>query len=248
MSITISVLRDIDWLVEFDGERLSSGGRVIDLVYRRLTTLDLVERADELEPFFAACRADAAVVVGSFPADVAHSKRMFAFLTDERWRRHFSMEERALIDAHVPWTRILRPSRTIYRGQAGELLQLALEQRERLVLKPTEGFEGRGVLLGVETAPDVWAAEVQRRFGGPHLVQEYVEPPQRIVHLQGPDGAVHETPLFLHVGEFVLSGRLAGLLVRASLERVLAVESTERALPCFVLDPDLATGPDQGLR
>lgn len=227
----------------FENGSLRVGGQRLDLIYRRLTTTDIVERAPQLEPFFEACRAGSVVVVGSFPADVAHSKRVFAFLTDERWRTQFSMQERTLIDAHIPWTRILRSGRTIYRGQSGDLRELALEHRERLVLKPTESYEGRGVLLGLEASPDEWAGELERRLGGHHLVQEYVEPPQRILHL--PQGAVtREHALFLHLGEYMLDGRLAGILARASLERVLNVDSSEHALPAFVIDPTLSNDPE----
>ena len=219
----------------FDGEQLTAGGRPIDLIYRRLTTLDLLDHPGKLEPFFAAARADKVVVVGPFASDLAHSKRLFAFLTEERWRRAFSMEERALIDAHVPWTRLFKPGRTLYQGKVHELKQLALEQRERFVLKPTEGFEGRGVVLGVEATPEQWAAELERRYGGDHILQEYVAAPLRSFVLAHGD-RVSPVPLHLHLGEFMFGGRLAGYMARASHELLLSAGSQERVIPTLVLE------------
>lgn len=221
----------------FDGQVLTGRGEPIDLVYRRLTTLDLLEHPGRLEAFFAAARADKVVVVGPFASDLAHSKRLFAFLTEERWRRCFTMEERGLIDAHVPWTRLFKPGRTLYQGKVHEVKQLALEQRERFVLKPTEGYEGRGVVLGAEANPAQWASEVERRYGGDHILQEYVSAPLRtFVLAQG--GKVRTVSLHQHLGEYMLGGRLAGYLARASQELVLSAASQERAIPCLVLSGD----------
>lgn len=229
----------------YDGKQLSAGGRPIDLVYRRLTSTDLVEQDGQLKPLLDAARDGRVVLVGSFAADVAHSKKLFAFLTDERWRRCFSMEERTLIDAHLPWTRIFRPGRTLFGGKLYDVRELALGQRERFVLKPTDGNEGRGVVLGLEAAPLQWEREVEQRFGGDHVLQEYVQAPLRVLHLPH-DGRIEAVPLHMHLGEFMFGGELAGFLARASVELVLSRASRERAIPCLVLQQeDEHPGPER---
>jgi len=231
-------------ILAFDGKELSGPSGPIDLVYRRLTTIDLVERFDELRPLLEAARAQAMVTVSSWASDVAHSKRLFAFLTHERWQRRLSPAQRALIEAHVPWTRMFAPGKTQFEGRRHDLKKLALAARERFVLKPAEGYEGRGVLLGVDTSPALWEAEVERRFGGAHVLQERVRAPLRTLLL--PHGKrVEETSRWLHLGEFVIAGQLAGLVARASRELVLTAESEERALPSFVLADDEGVGTDQ---
>ncbi len=228
----------------FDGKQLRCPAGPIDVVYRRLTTIDLVERADELRALIDAAKADAMVAVSSWASDVAHSKRLFAFLTHERWQRRMSPAQRALIEAHVPWTRMFGPGKTQFEGRRHDLKELALAARERFVLKPAEGYEGRGVLLGVETPPALWESEVERRYGGAHVLQERVRAPLRTMLL--PHGRrVEETSRWLHLGEFVIAGQLAGLIARASRELVLTSESEERALPSFVLADDEGLGIDQ---
>jgi hypothetical protein len=222
--------------LSYEGGRLLARGEVVDLVYRRLTTLDWLNRSPKLEPLERAYRDKAIVMVGSFRADVAHSKKLFAFLTDERWRDRFTLAEQVVLDAHVPWTRIVRPERCLYRGELVDLERLLLDRREDFVLKPAQSFEGRGVVLGAETAPDAWAQEVARRMDGTHIVQERVGAPTRTFVLAR-DGQVEAVPLHLHLGEYVFGGALAGFQAWASQELVISIHSTERAVPVVSLPP-----------
>ena len=239
-----TVLADPSQLA-YDGTTLTADGRPIDIVYRRLTVGDVLEHADRLAPLLDAARDGNVTCVGSFAADLAHSKKVFAFLTHERWRRHFSMEERSLIDAHVPWTRIFRDENTLWGGQLESMPELARRERERFVLKPSESFEGRDVLLGVETPQADWDREIERRLGLDHVLQEYVPAPVRTVYLPR-SGKVLPSSLNLHLGEFLFGGELAGFLVRASAERVLSTTSEERVIPCLTLeDEDVAVVPDE---
>lgn len=220
--------------LRFDGRDLHGPDGPIDIVYRRFTMLELVDRYSELEALLDAARAGAVVTVGSFASDVAHSKRLFAFLTHERWQRRLAPEERALVDAHVPWTRMFLPGRTQFDGRMCDLRALAIAERERFVLKPAESYEGRGVMLGAETEPEAWQAEVDRRLGGDHVIQERVRAPVRRLLIPR-DGRAEEVPHWLHLGQFVIGGQLAGMLARASRDLVLSVDSDERTLPCLVL-------------
>ncbi len=223
--------------LSYDGAKLHARGQPVDLVYRRLTTVDIVRHEQALRPLLDASRGRQVVVVGSFPADVAHSKRLFAVLTHERWRRHFTLEERSLIDAHVPWTRIFRPGLTLHGGRLRDLRELALAERERFVLKPAEGAEGRDVVLGIEASSAEWEHEVARRYGGYDVIQERVEAPVRTFVVPDGDG-VRTVGLHLHVGEYVFGGALAGFLARVSTALVLSVSSDDRVVPCLVLAGD----------
>lgn len=218
-----------------DGKLLARGEHV-DLVYRRLTTLDWLNRSPKLEPLARAYRDRAVVMVGSFRADVAHSKKLFAFLSDERWRDRFSFAERSVIDAHVPWTRVLRPGRCLFEGELVDLERVLVDRREEFVLKPSQSFEGRGVLLGAETPPERWAQELSQRLDGSHIVQQRVAAPTRSFVLPT-DGKVEVVPLHLHLGEYVFGGTLAGFQAWASQELVISAHSTERAVPVLTLPP-----------
>ncbi|MBK8974912.1 MAG: glutathionylspermidine synthase family protein [Planctomycetes bacterium] len=220
--------------LDYDGARLRARGEPIDVVYRRLTLVDLLHRSGELEPLLRAAADRRVVVVGPFAADIAHSKRLFAVLTHERWRNLFTPAERALIDAHVPWTRMFRAGTTLWGGRTRDLRELALAERERFVLKPAEGQEGRDVLLGIETSAEQWEREVARRWGGDQVIQERIDAPVRTLQVAR-GGHLESRPVHVHLGEFVFGGVLAGFLARASTALVLSPHSDDRALPCLVV-------------
>lgn len=220
---------DGDELVTWGDERLP-----VDLIYRRLTTEDFLTRFADLAHLGRAATDRRVVMVGGFRADVAHSKKLFAFLSDDRWSDRFTRDERRLIEAHIPWTRVLAPSRTFWRKRAHNIVDIALKHRESFVLKPCHANEGRGVVLGAETAADPWAKEVGERLGKGHLLQERIPAPTRTVPCPGPFG-VRAIPLHLHLGEYVFGGRLAGFWVRVSEELVVSQRSRERTIPWYAV-------------
>lgn len=221
----------------YEGGALRAKGEKVDVIYRRLTTLDFLQPHAALRTLERAYVDGSVVMVGSFRSDVAHSKKLFAFLTDERFRHRFTHAERAVIDAHVPWTRVLREEQVLWNGRLVDLVEAAVEHRDQLILKPATSFEGRGVMLGAETPEDRWAAEVRRMTGGTHILQERVAAPVRTFVLPDETGRVRAVPLHLHLGEYVFHGRLAGFQAWASEELVIGVRSSERAVPCFELGP-----------
>src|SRR4029434_5256672 len=97
--------------LEYAGGRLLAGRRPIALVYRRESLRVLlhyiVARSDECAALVAAYEARAVCVANSFRCKIAHKKAFFAVLTDDRWSRLFSDDERAVIRQHVPWTSLV---------------------------------------------------------------------------------------------------------------------------------------------
>src|SRR5262249_49268572 len=85
--------------------RLCHGDFKIDLVYRRVLTTELLEKADECQAFIQGYRSNAAVYVNSFRTKYVHKKMLFGILTDERHQKHFTEAERQAIRASIPWTR-----------------------------------------------------------------------------------------------------------------------------------------------
>ena len=69
-------------------------------------------------------------VANTFRCKLAHKKAFFAVLTDERNASLFSDAERAIIRAHVPWTRVVGDMDTIMTAAAQRLLRLAEDDRD----------------------------------------------------------------------------------------------------------------------
>ena len=68
----------------------------IDLVYRRIVTFELIEKAHEIPDFIEAYRNKAFCCVGSIRSQIMHNKVIFKILHDEDTLKILSDKERNL--------------------------------------------------------------------------------------------------------------------------------------------------------
>ena len=202
----------------FANGALTAQGTRIDLVYRRVLVNDILAKPDECRALVDACAARAVCMANSFRCKLAHKKAFFAVLTDPAHESLFSADERAIIQAHVPWTRVLDDVETQKGDWQGELLALARAWREHLVLKPNDEYGGKGVNLGWEMTEGQWDAALESalddpvrhvdragadsgpardlspvRCDGPHQHERHAGGP-RAVSLSRPDGRLPDAP------------------------------------------------------
>ncbi len=207
---TIADPRDLG----YDGRELREGrgaGERIDLVYRRVVSTELFAAEPRDTGALIQAYLDRNVcVVGSFRSDVAFDKRLLSLHRDEDGSEVFAKT----------WT--LEP---------GPVLDMALRDRERLVLKPGALYEGRGVRIGLETGEVVWRAALeQAALSRDHVVQERVPPPEVEIEVLEDDRLVPRR-LYLSLGEYAFGGRLIGFNARAASTLVLSADDDERLLP-----------------
>ncbi len=153
--------------LKWDGEHLRHEGRVVDLVYNRLTDFALEQ------PASAAIRAayllDAAVVT---PHPQAHAlyadKRNLALLTDPARLEALGVPEatREILLRGIPRTEVVLP------GQADRLWAA----RRGLFFKPTAGFGGRAAYRGDKLTKRAW----QDILGGEYVAQAIMAPSERM--------------------------------------------------------------------
>ncbi len=217
-----------------DGGRLRGKHGLYDLVYRRVVSEELFSRAGEIRPFLDAYIEDAACFVGSFRTDPAWGKALFVLLSDPRFSRLFPDHLRETIGDSIPWSRALVPGPVLFEGREYDLLELLLARREDFILKPLKGYEGRGVCAGPLTPAEVWRDVLSRGMERRDtLVQAMLHP---VPALSPSDGR----PLYMQPGEYVLLGRLAGLLARSSATFLITPDNPERYHP---VDVNIAWSP-----
>jgi glutathionylspermidine synthase len=90
-----------------DGRLLTVDGHVIDAVYRRAVTSDIMAHRGEVQAFLQAARDRNVVLIGDFCTQVVHDKVLFRILHDPRTAAFLTPEENAYIAAYVPYTAIL---------------------------------------------------------------------------------------------------------------------------------------------
>ncbi len=157
----------------------------MDIVYKRVVVNEFVKAfatPDELmaHPLVRAVQDQAVCMVNSFNCQMLYSKAIFALISDEENGHLFDEDERAAVKAHIPWTRFVEERTTRFEGQAVDLVSWIRQHKDDLVLKPVKEYGGTGVILGWETDPESWAAEVEIALSRPSIVQKRVPTPQAI--------------------------------------------------------------------
>lgn len=222
----------------FDGQALAAQGQRIDLVYRRVLVSDIVQRADECAALIRAYEARAVCVANTLRCKLAHKKAFFAVLTDPRNASLFSESERAVIRAHVPWTRVLSETVTEKDGRRADLLELARRERDRLVLKPNDEYGGKGVLLGWETGDAEWSGALDaalRDPAGTWIVQERIPIRREVFPQFDADGNVTMREMLVDLAPYLFRGRMSGYLTRLSGSGLANVTSGGGQVPAFVV-------------
>ncbi len=105
------------------------------------------------------------------------NKLNLALLSDPETARVFTQEEKKIIDAYVPWTRKITPGGTTYKNEKiDDLERFMLSDKERLVIKPSQGLGGKGICVGARSDMNEWEKVVAAALKDKNwLVQELVE-------------------------------------------------------------------------
>ena len=97
-----------------------------------------------------------------------HDKKatFFANLTDDRFAHLFTEEQRAVVSAHVPWTRVVRDTGATRDGTAIDLAAHLRRHRDSVRAQAERRYGGTGVTLGWETDERAWDEAIAARAPG----------------------------------------------------------------------------------
>ena len=217
--------------------RLMTGEGPVDLVYRRVLTNEFLEREDEVRPLFEAYRDQAIVMVNPFRSKLAHKKAAFALLTgDAIGTEWMTAEEQEVVRRHIPWTRKARECRTWRDGREIDLMPFALENRDRLVLKPSDEYGGRGIVIGWEIGAPEWEAALQAALHGDFVLQDRIYTAEEPYPVFAAD--LEEAPMIVDLDPYIYFGRVHGVLARLAAGALCNVTSGGGQVP-VLLYPDL---------
>jgi hypothetical protein len=206
--------------LELTREGLTAHGERIDVVYRTFlfkTAAEDPEAGPRLAVLDRAVRAGAVTVFTPLNADLYGTKAALAMLSDPAYADRFTADERAVIDRVLPWTRSMTGARATPAEDGGSLAEFVRRHRGELVLKPSIGHAGRGVVAGWLVSQPEWDALVDRADAGDHIVQRKAESVAELFHPGAADG--DPSTCFLHWGMFVTGSGLSGGFVKGLLDR-----------------------------
>jgi len=231
----------------FDGKTLTAQGKKIDLLYRRVLINDIVARPKDCEALVNAYAANVLCVANNFRCKIPHVKAFFAVLTDERNGALFSHSDRELIRRHIPWTRVVEDAGTAHYGEHIDLLTFIRQQRENLVLKPSDEYGGSGVTLGWETNERAWDVAIERAVSagntsgkGCWVVQERIPIRREVFPYITQQGHVEFRDMLVDFAPYLFRGKLCGFLTRLSATGLANVTSGGGQVPAFRVTPRMA--------
>ncbi|MBI4971940.1 MAG: glutathionylspermidine synthase family protein [Candidatus Omnitrophica bacterium] len=202
----------------------------IDLVYRRVIFNELLEKLDEVKDFIEAYRTRVVCVVNSFRSKLAGTKTVLSILTTPEYDHFFTEEENKIKSENIPWTRRVIDCEHFYGTKKIFFIDFLKDEKEQLVMKPSEGYGAKDVTVGLETRDDDWNRTIDKALKSDWVLQEFVRIPFMNVPI-----VINNKLEFVRkkssINPFCFGGRYATCLSRLSEESVINVSHGGGLIP-----------------
>jgi uncharacterized circularly permuted ATP-grasp superfamily protein len=197
---------------------------------------ELIEQGGLDHPVVRAVRDGAVCMVNPFRCKILYKKTSLAVLSDERNAHLYDEEEQRAIAAHIPWTRRVAERRTEFNGVPVDLLPFIIKHKDRFVLKPSDEYGGKGIVLGWLADEQAWETAVLEALQTPFVVQDRVEMPQE-PYPTLVDGRLQISHRLLDTAPFAFYGEYVdGCLTRLGTDPLLNVTAGGgSSVPTFVV-------------
>lgn len=207
----------------------SKSGMKIDAIYRRAVTCDIMKNMSVIPDFIKAIETHCVCLVGPISTQVAHSKVLFAVLSDEKNLTYLTNEEKAFVAAHFPKTYHLTSDNDLFE------VNDVLKNKDNWIIKPVDSYGSKGVFAGVEGDNDKWETHIKQSMDKDYILQEFCKP----YETQNIDFA-KENPQFEKYsnlsGLFVYNNKFKGVYSRVSKTEIISTQYSEIALPTVIVE------------
>lgn len=221
---------------EYRNGKLYAGDFPVDVIYKRVLITELIERGGMDHPVVRAVLDNNVCMVNPFRCKLLYKKTSLSVLSDERNEHLFDAEELRAIAAHIPWTRTVEERHTTYEGQPIDLIPYIQKYRQQFVLKPSDEYGGKGIVLGWLASEEEWNETIQIALEHPYIVQERVEIPWE-PYPSLVDGRTHLSNRMQDTAPFAFYGEyMDGCLTRLGTDPLLNVTAGGgSSVPTFVV-------------
>ncbi len=204
----IADLRDFT----YEGGKLIADGQPIDMVYRRVTTVELVAKAEEARPFIDAYLDNAFFCVGSMRSQIIHNKLAFAILHEPASKALLTEAEVAFVEKHIPFT--------------GELTQAniadVVKDKDRYIVKPSDSRGSEGVYVGRDYTAEEYEELLTELVKEQAIYQTYIDADPMDFVFFDEKGQYSIKPLVPLMGMFIYMGEFEGIYTRVGGEHIIS--------------------------
>lgn len=135
----------------------------IDLVYRRVVTVEFMKHYNELTDFIQAYKDNAFLMLGSFRSQMMHTKLSFYVLHHEMTKSILDPMENEFIKNHIPYTDILDSSNS----------SLVISNKDKYIIKPVDDYSSHGIYAGIDHNTDEWSNIINKYKDTGYIYQDY---------------------------------------------------------------------------
>lgn len=222
--------------LEYAGGKLRCGDFEIDIVYKRLLVNEYLPIMHDHSDLLDAYRAGSVCMVNSFRSKLIHKKALFAVLTDGKRGHLFCTRELQAIDAHVPWTRLVREEHSDYHSEKIDLVEFIKRNQDRLVLKPNDDYGGHGIAIGWNTDASEWESALNEALSdGDYLVQERVPTARELFPALKENGTFEFAEQLVDLDPLLFNGKVGSAFTRLSSTELANVTSGGGMVPTFII-------------
>ena len=184
----------------------------IDLIYRRIVTVEFIEKSNEIPDLIKAYKNGAVCVIGSLRSQIMHNKIIFKILHDEDTLKFLSEEERKLIKEHIPITKEFGGDEKIFKE--------VLNNKDKYIIKPIDSFASQGVNAGRDFSKEEWKDILVECWNENYLFQEFIDPFTR-PFVQFENGKLKVRDFKLNIGVYMYNEKFSGVYTRISRENII---------------------------
>lgn len=184
---------------------------VIDFIYRRIVTRELIDRSDEIQDLIEAYLNQDVCMVGPIKSQIMHNKIIFKILHDNDTLSFLNEAEQTFIKEHIPFTDEL----------SNQYLDEVLNNKDRYVIKPKDLYASKGVYVGRDYTIKEWKTLVMECLTLDYLIQDFCVPYTR-PFVEFDDGQLEVSDFRFITGLYIYNEQLAGLYTRIGKGNVIS--------------------------
>ncbi len=195
-----------------DGQLLFEGKK-IDMIYRRIVTVEFIEKSSQIEALIEAYRDENICLIGSLRTQILHNKIIFKVLHDRANNYLFTEEELDFIKDHIPYTHEFKGDRSLY-----DRLE---ENKDAYIIKPIDSFASQGVFAGRDYSKEEWQEKLDYAWDNEYLCQEFIDPYKREFVEFDQEGKMKVNDFNMNVGVYIYNESFAGVYTRISQANII---------------------------
>ena len=201
-------------------------GMVVDAIYRRAVTVDIMANYGDVLPFIQAVKDGAVCLVGGFCTQIAHNKLIFYILRHPATLAFLTKDEKRFVEEYIPLTFLLTKE-SIHENNA-------LSEKDKWIIKPCDAYGSKGVYAGCDTDEAKWESLLRENLKNHYLLQQFIKPyrsPNLDFHGENFSAAYYGNT----TGVFCYNEKPYGIYSRLAEGNIISTGHDEKAVPTILL-------------